>query len=158
MIIAPPIITPRDKTVGFTIPSAAKRSAIQTMMPMIHRPAPTMFFIWDLAWSALAKGEPDARDRRRAEVRRGCGSLWITPTPRGTTPIFVGMFEPPTVPVVNMANRNAMPVPIAPLVLPMDSVPAPPASGYQLDGRCHDKLDRARIRRERDCLCRCCQG
>ena len=63
MIIAPPIITPRDTTVICTIPVAAIRDTIQTMMPIIQRPAPTMIFILDpvLLMAELTK------DHRRYE-------------------------------------------------------------------------------------------
>jgi hypothetical protein len=48
-IIAPPVITPIDMIVGYTITNAAKRDAAQTMTPMVQRPIPTTIFILDLS-------------------------------------------------------------------------------------------------------------
>jgi hypothetical protein len=48
-IIAPPVITPIDMIVGYTITNAAKRDAAQTMTPMAQRPIPTTIFILDLS-------------------------------------------------------------------------------------------------------------
>jgi hypothetical protein len=48
-IIAPPVITPIETTVGYTINNAAKRDAAQTMTPMTQRPTPTTIFILDLS-------------------------------------------------------------------------------------------------------------
>ena len=61
--------------------------------------------------------------------------------------------------VVSVAIRNAVPMPIAPVVLPMDAVPAPPADVVsQLDRRCGAKLDRGRLGRGRGRLCRGREG
>jgi hypothetical protein len=48
-IIAPPVITPIEMIVGYTITNAAKRDAAQTMPPMAQRPTPTTIFILDLS-------------------------------------------------------------------------------------------------------------
>ncbi len=48
MIIPPPIITPRDKTVGCPIIDLTARGATQMRAPIIQRAVPTMIFISDL--------------------------------------------------------------------------------------------------------------
>jgi hypothetical protein len=56
-------------------------------------------------------------------------ALWITPTTAWSLPVCVRMFEPCAVSVVvNVDDRNAMPMPVPPLVLPADGMPAPPAT------------------------------
>jgi hypothetical protein len=64
------------------------------------------------------------------------------------------MFEPRAVALVNVSIRNAVPMPMAPVVLPVDAMQAPAAGMVnQLDGRCRAKLDRGRRGRERGRVC-----
>jgi len=53
------------------------------------------------------------------------------------------MFEPRALALVTVMIWNAVPMPIASMVLPVDAVQAP-ATGVvnQLDGSCHVRLDR----------------
>jgi len=43
-VIPPPIITPTDITIGFTITDAPIRAAAQAIVPMTQRPVPIMIF------------------------------------------------------------------------------------------------------------------
>ena len=57
--------------------------------------------------------------------------------------------------IMSVTIRNTVPVPIAPVVLPVDAVPAPAAGMVnQFDERCRADLDGAMIRCERGRLCR----
>jgi hypothetical protein len=61
--------------------------------------------------------------------------------------------------MMSVTIRNTVPVPIAPMVLPVDAVPAPTAGMVnQLDRRRGAKLDRAMIKCERGRLSRYRQG
>ena len=68
------------------------------------------------------------------------------------------MFEVSTA-VVNVSVRNAVPMPIAPVVLPVDTAPAQGAPVvYQFDRPGGAKLDSLRLRYERGRLCWCRHG
>jgi hypothetical protein len=59
------------------------------------------------------------------------------------------MLELPAGPVVKVSIRDAVPMPVAPVVLPVDTMPALPAIVVnQLDGRRSAKLDCGRIGRK----------
>jgi hypothetical protein len=52
--------------------------------------------------------------------------------------------------MVSVSIRDAVPMLVAPVFLPVDAMPAPPApSSNQLDGRRGAKLDRGQLGRER---------
>jgi hypothetical protein len=81
------------------------------------------------------------------ESRDACRFLWITKAPCGTSPIFIGMFQP-----CAPANlRNALtPVPVAQVVTPVLAVPAVAAiTCDQLDEWRGAELGRARLERKR---------
>jgi hypothetical protein len=109
--------------------------------------------------------------------------MTVSPSPNatagGTSLRFVEMFEPRAAMMVDVLIRNTVPVPLAPMILPMNAVPAPPpASGHKIDeryrvNRClarrrfwqrHPFLVRQvgnevqRLGRERGRLCRCRQS
>jgi hypothetical protein len=68
------------------------------------------------------------------------------------------MFEPGAT-MVSVTIRDTVPMPTAPMVLPVDAVPAPAAAMVnQFDGRCCIKFVRGRLERERGCRRRCRQG
>jgi hypothetical protein len=106
-----------------------------------------------------APGRGGARYRRcRREAGRALRLLWITPPAGRTSPICVRMFEVGAT-MMSVTIRNTVPVPIAPVVLPVDAVPAPAAGMVnQFDERCRANLDRAMVRCERGRLSRYRQG
>src|SRR6516165_5886256 len=83
-------------------------------------------------------------------------SLWITPSAGRGSPIGVGMFEPCA--PMSMPIRNAMPVPMPPVVLPADGMPAPLAGVVNQFDRPGPKLVRGALGCERGRQRRCRQS
>jgi hypothetical protein len=74
--------------------------------------------------------EPKPSLRRTQPV-----NLWVAPPSSRLTPTCVGMFEPGAPMVVGVPIGNTVPMPVAPMVLPVSAMPAPPtAVGSQFQG------------------------
>lgn len=101
------------------------------------------------AFQISSRTPTDTGEGEAAETqRRDAGPLlWITKAPCGTSPIFIGMFQP-----CAPANvRNALaPVPVAQVITPVLAVPAVAAIMCdQLDERRGIELGRARVGQKR---------